>query len=152
MDGTLIPRPIHMAVRLMWVGAGLAALGVVVGLSTRSDIRHAVIKANPSASATTVDNTVNAYVASSVVSGIIGVALWLWMSAMNRRGRPWARILSTVFFGFATLGLLLTLGLHASALGVVSSLVSWLVGLGALVSLWRPESSAWYRAERERLP
>ena len=36
---------------------------------------------------------------------MIGIALWLWMARANGQGRNWARILSTVLFGVATLQL-----------------------------------------------
>ena len=39
-----------------------------------------------------------------VVVGLIGIALWIWMAQMNKRGRNWARITSTVFFALDTLG------------------------------------------------
>ena len=41
-----------------------------------------------------------------IVSGLVAIALWLWMARATRQGRNWARILSTVLFGLATLELI----------------------------------------------
>ena len=40
-----------------------------------------------------------------IVLGLVPIALWLWMARANGRGRNWARSLSTVLFGLATLTL-----------------------------------------------
>ena len=41
-----------------------------------------------------------------MVFGLVVIALWLWMARANGQGRNWARILSTVLFGLATLELI----------------------------------------------
>ena len=41
----------------------------------------------------------------TIVFGLVVIALWLWMARANGQGRNWARILSTVLFGLATLQL-----------------------------------------------
>jgi hypothetical protein len=35
-----------------------------------------------------------------MVSGLAVIALWLWMAQANGQARNWARILSTVLFGW----------------------------------------------------
>jgi hypothetical protein len=40
-----------------------------------------------------------------IVGGQVVIALWLWMAQVNSQGRSWARILSTVLSGLATLTL-----------------------------------------------
>ena len=82
-----------------------------------------------------------------VVVGIIGVGLWLWMARMNLKGRNWARITGTVFFGLNTLDLLGVFR-SASAVSAVFAIVTWLVGLGAVIMLWRRESTAYFKPQQ----
>ena len=42
----------------------------------------------------------------AIVFGLVVIALWLWMARANGQGRNWARILSTVLSGLATLQLI----------------------------------------------
>jgi len=89
-----------------------------------------------------------------LVFGLAGVALWLWMARANGQGRNWARILSTLLFGLATLQLLHPQS-HGSPAGfgvtvlyygvIVLFVVAWLVGAAAVWLLWRPASSAFLK-------
>jgi hypothetical protein len=86
--------------------------------------------------------------------------VWLWMARANGRGRDWARILSTVLLGLATLELISILsqpvvhvGLGGTVLGWIVSLLTWRIipvltclnGLAAVWLLWRPASSAFFK-------
>ena len=88
--------------------------------------------------------------------GLVVPALWLWMARANGRGRSWARIVSTVLFGLATLqparclrqaaapdSLVRRLGVSGPTLAVLT----WLVGLVVVWLLWRPASSAFFRPQ-----
>jgi hypothetical protein len=87
---------------------------------------------------------------------IIITGLWIWMARANKRGRSWARITATVFFGFLTAGDLawlitfltskITLAGLYIGLDVAFPLVYWLVALSAVVLLWRRSSSDYYTA------
>ncbi|MGA2828243.1 MAG: hypothetical protein ABSF03_19235 [Streptosporangiaceae bacterium] len=94
---------------------------------------------------------INALVTSSVVVvivvGIIAVGLWVWMARMNLKGRNWARITGTVFFGLNTLDLLGVFNGSASSVSAVFAIVTWLVGLGAVIMLWRRESTAYFKPQ-----
>ena len=60
------------------------------------------------------------------------------------RGRSWARVIAAVLFGFNTLGLLSTV-IRPAAIGTkIFDVLVWLVGLGAIVYLWRPDASEYY--------
>ncbi len=144
------PLAVQNAAKLMYVGAALALAGFIYSVSSRSQIKRDVINANPHASTTSVNHTVNQILVVAVISGLIGVGLWLWMAEMNKRGRSWARVVASVFFGFDTLGLLVGLSQSTPALSKAASVLTWVVGLGAIVLLWRPESSAFFSAARYR--
>lgn len=143
-----VPQTVLNAVKLMYVGAGLSLLGLILGLVTTSGIRSAYRKALPNASAATITRDVHAAEVFAVVIGLIGVGLWLWMAWKNRAGANWARILSTVFFGLDTVVILLSIGQHTSALDKILPLLTWLVGLAIVVLLWRKESSAYFRPQK----
>jgi hypothetical protein len=53
-----------------------------------------------------------------ILAGLALIALWLWMARATTQGRNWARILSTVLFGRATLELLSALAALAFNLGI----------------------------------
>jgi hypothetical protein len=79
---------------------------------------------------------------------VLGIALWLWMAWANNQGKNWARILSTVLFGLATLDMVGVLTEPKTVYGLVFPVLTWLVGLGAVFLLWRPESTAFFKTQR----
>ena len=87
----------------MYGGAAVSFAGLVIGLATASGLKSAIRKAQPTLTAAQVDNSARFIVAAAVISGLIGAALWLWMAWANKRGKSWARILSSVFFAVSTL-------------------------------------------------
>jgi hypothetical protein len=79
------------------------------------------------------------------------------MARANGHGRTWARILSTVLFGLATLQLrsdftqpVSHAGFGATVLyygGTALFAAAWLVGAAAVWLLWRPASSAFFKPQ-----
>lgn len=145
------PASIAMAVKLMYVGAALSLLGLLSTLFMRGSIRDAVQKASDNAAthltSAQVDAAVSAAVGVGVVSGLIGVALWLWMASANGKGRKWARILATIFFAFSVLGMLGSLAQHPPVLSLIISVLSVILGAYIIYLLYRPESSQYYAAQ-----
>ena len=92
-----------------------------------------------------------------ILAGLALIGLWLWMARATSQGRNWARILSTMLLGLATLELLSALELIGKN-GVAQAFfaaLTWLSGLAAVWMLWRPASSAFFksaRAARSRPP
>jgi hypothetical protein len=94
-------------------------------------------------------NQLNTFIISlAIVSGLVGIALWLWMARANGQGRNWARILSTVLFFLATLDLFGVLSQPKTLLGLVFPVLTWLIGLGAVILLWQRPSTEFIRAPR----
>jgi hypothetical protein len=91
-----------------------------------------------------------------IVFGLAAVSLWLWMARANGHGRNWARILSTVLFGLATLQLPGAFTQPTSHAGpgatvlyyavAVLFVAAWLAGAAAVWLLWRPDSSAFFKS------
>ncbi|MGB6582918.1 MAG: hypothetical protein WBF34_33890 [Streptosporangiaceae bacterium] len=139
------PPSVLNAVKLMYAGAAVSTVSLVISLIDISGTKAAIRKARPSLTAAQVNQLNTFIIALAVISGVLGVALWLWMSRANSQGRGWARILSTVLFGLATLDLFGVVSQPKTVLGLVFPLLTWLIGAGAVFFLWRPESSAFFK-------
>jgi hypothetical protein len=90
-------------------------------------------------------------VIGGLILGLVECGLWAWMAAKVKIGRGWARIVSTVFFGFWCVGLIsaigqVTLGRAALNVSVIFVIALWIVGLGAIIALWQPESGRYFEA------
>jgi len=145
------PASIALAVKLMYVGAALSLLGIIVTFLSRDTIRDSVEKASRDATKPMTSDQMDAAVALGVgfgiVLGLIGVALWLWMAVVNGRGRKWARVVATVFFGLSVLSLLGSLVQKPPVLSLVLGLVSLLLGAYIIVLLYKRESTEYYEAQ-----
>jgi hypothetical protein len=145
------PPSIRTAVRLMYVGAGLAALGFIVGLVTIGSLKQDIINASTKPLTTAQLHAAEVIgVATIVILGLIGIGLWLWMARANGAGKSWARIVASVLFGLNTLGLLAAVA-RPNAIGTkIFDILGWAVGLGATIFLWRRDSSDFFAANRVR--
>lgn len=144
------PKSIQNAVKLMYAGAGLSLLGIILSLATIGSLKKAIISKFPNYTTTQVHTAETVGVVSVIVVGVIGVALWLWMARANGNGRSYARIVAAVLFGLYTLDMILSFARAQGAVGLIFSLLSWLVGLGATIFLWRSDSSAYFAASKAR--
>jgi len=141
------PQSVVNAVKLMYAGAAVSTVSLVISLADISGTKAAIKKARPSLTATQV-NQLNTFIISlAIVSGLLGIALWLWMAWANKQGRNWARILSTVLFGLATLDLFGVFSQPKTLLGLVFPLLTWVIGLGAVFLLWRPDSTEFFKPQ-----
>lgn len=140
------PPSVLTAVKLMYAGAVLSMLSVVVGLTQKETIRKAIVSKYPSYTQSQIDAGVNFGLAFIVVGGIIGLALWLWMASANKKGHSWARITSTVLFVINSLGLLFNIVSGTSTVQTIFAVVVWLVALGAIIFLYRADSSAFFKS------
>jgi hypothetical protein len=139
------PNSVRNAVRLMYAGAALSAIVVIVTLVSIGSLKANILAHYPHYTATQRHTAEVAAVITSIIGGAIAIGLWLWMAWANGRGRNWARIVAAVFFGINTLDLLASFArVHAVGSLIVSVLV-WLVGLGAIVFLFNKESAAYFK-------
>ncbi|HET7243273.1 MAG TPA: hypothetical protein VFJ07_00460 [Streptosporangiaceae bacterium] len=138
-----------MAVRLMYAGAVVSALSLIVGLVTIGSLRNSLHKAQPSLTPTQLHDLQTVVVVGSIFIGLISIGLWLWMALMNKAGKSWARIVATVLFGLDTLFLLLGVARAGAAAGTLVSILTWLIGLGAVIYLWRKDASAYFNLQAD---
>jgi hypothetical protein len=132
----------------MYAGAAVNLIGlivsVVVPLADIAAVKTQIKKDHPKFTPAQVNQFFDQNIIVYAVQGAIIVALWLWMARANGHGKNWARITSSVFFALATVQLFLALG-TPSLLGLIFAALTWLIGLGAIVLLWRRESSDFFK-------
>ena len=138
------PRSIQIAVRLMYAGAAVTVIGLVLNLIAVATNENAVRAAHKHASPAQVHATHNALITAVVVNAVIEIGAWLLMARANRGGLKWARIISTVLFALSFWSFANLLLGSVTGISIAYSVVVWLVGLGAIFFLWQKDSSAFF--------
>jgi hypothetical protein len=152
------PAPVRTAVKLMYAGAVASAVELMIGLAlVILDIQVAA-RGRFLGHSLTAPQLRPLIIVVWVVFGLAVVALWLWMVRANAQGRNWARLLSTVLFGLATLQLrgAFTQPVSHAGFGVTvlyyGSIAlfaaAWLAGAAAVWLLWRPASRTFFKPPR----
>src|SRR5215470_7400840 len=145
------PSPVRNAVMLMYAGAALSAISLIVVVASRHSIETAIRKASTTAlTQHQVHQLAIAAITIAAVESLIAIGLWLLMAWANRGGKSWGRIMASVLFGLNTVLLLLSFTRAAASLSLAFSVLVWLVGLGAIVLLWRKESSQYFATVSQR--
>jgi hypothetical protein len=152
--GTQLPEPsqrpgppasVSRAAQLMYAGAAASLIGIVIDILTRSAINTALRSRNHNLTPSQVTTDAHAVLGGLVIGGLIAVGLWIWMALSCKAGKEWARTVSSVLFAVATIDLIASVVVPSSAWGRIYGLLVWLIGLGAIVMLWRPESTVFFR-------
>jgi hypothetical protein len=154
-------RTVRAAVRLMYAGAAVSTVNLIIILASIVDITayHALLGHRlTAAQVSQLLSTSN--VTLTVVTSLIPIGLWLWMARETGRGRAWACFLSTVLFGLATLSLSSVFPQEVfnisfvpavrvsffPLLGPTILVLTWLAGAAAVWLLWCPASTAFFRS------
>jgi hypothetical protein len=141
------PRSVRNAVKLMYTGAALEVLAVIIALVTIGSLKSDILARHPAYTAAQLHSAEVARTVPLVIGGLIAIGLWLWMAWANGSGRSWARVVSAVFFGINTLDLLISLFVVHAVATVIIGVVIWLVGLGAIVLIFSKESGPFYNQQ-----
>jgi hypothetical protein len=151
------PAPVLTAVKLMSAGAAVSAVELIIGLALIIVDLKVAASGRFLGHSLTAPQTRPLIITVWIVFGLVVMAMWLWMARANGQGRNWARILSTVLFGLATLQLrgAFTRPVSHAGFGVtvlyyggnVLFVAAWLVGAAAVWMLWRPASSAFFKPQ-----
>jgi hypothetical protein len=144
------PASVLTAVKLMYAGAAVSAISLIVSLATIGSLRSTIRSRDPGYTQTQIHSAEVVVVAFAVVAGLISIGLWLWMASANKSGKNWARITSSVFFGLNTLGVLAIFNQAEPVLSRLITILVWLVALGAIIMLWRKESGVYFSAASRR--
>jgi hypothetical protein len=145
------PQTIQTAVRLMWAGAALSAVSMVVSLLTlgslKTHLRQQLIDNSTTYNAHDFDVIYHTAVVAAVVGSLIAIALWFWMAWKNGQGRRWARIVATVLGGINLLSsLYAVLSGNSIAISMVLTVLNLILAITILVFLWQRDSSEFYAA------
>ena len=89
----------------MYAGAAVSAAGLIIGLALIIVDIKAAARRRFLGHSLTAPQMRPLIIAVWIVFGLVVIALWLWMARADGQGRNWARILSAVLFGLATLQL-----------------------------------------------
>jgi hypothetical protein len=138
------PRSVVRAVRLMYAGAAIELVALIVAIISRNSLKSAILKLHPHYTTLQLHHAEVLRTSALVIGAIIAVGLWLWMAAANSRGLSWARIVSAVFFGINTLALIISVTTARAVATLIVGIVIWLVGLATIVLLFNRESSPFY--------
>src|SRR5262249_61612112 len=90
------PPSVVMAIRLMYAGAVVSAVSLVVGLATVGSLRAALHKSQPSLTPTQLHDLQTIVIVGARVIGLISIALWLWMAVMKKADQSAAAIVVAV--------------------------------------------------------
>ena len=145
-------RTVRAAVKLMYAGAAVSTVNLIILMALIGDAKayHAMLGYHLTAAQ--VSRLTTLFITVSILWALVPIALWLWMARACGRGRNWARIVSTLLFGVATLDLTGFFGprgfrvsLVLTVFGPTIPVLYWLVGLAVVWLLWRPASRAFFR-------
>jgi hypothetical protein len=138
------PEPVQGAVKLMWGGAVGTAAQVIIALFYLGDVRayHLRVLGHQLTTAQLIHwRPLIATLAITV--GLAEIALWLCTARAAGQGKNWARTVSAVLAGLATLQLG---GIHGLA-DLFFAVLTWLTGLAAVWLLWRPSARAFFKPQ-----
>jgi hypothetical protein len=123
-----VPSTMLAAILLMYVGAAASLVTTVVSLSVTSSQWWSDYP--------------------------VSIIMWIFLARESTNGWKPAQAVGSVLFGIATLILSGEATSPQSGIATICDVVVWLVGLGAVICLWRPASSAFFLGLREhrRLP
>jgi hypothetical protein len=139
------PRPVVLAVRLMYAGAAATAIGVLISVIAVITGGEGALRADhPHATVAQLHATQNALITTAVVSGLLEVGAWIFMARANRGGLKWGRIVASVLFALATANLILRVVNGGGAANLIYTALTWLIGAGAVYFLWQRRASAWF--------
>src|SRR5258707_8220867 len=125
------PRSVMIAVRLMYAGAALTAIGLVMSVVAVATGENALRASHRHATLAQLHATQNFLITVAVVSGLVEIGAWLLMARANRSGLKWARIAATVLFALGTWNLISHIIGTATVTNISYTTLMWLVGLSA---------------------
>ncbi len=160
-DRLPVPAAVQNAVKLMYAGAAVSTVSLVISLTDISSFEKSINEQGRTALLNHAKATHTklteaqihqqlhqldiTLIGGSILSGVLGVALWLWMARVSTQGKNWARIVSTILFALATINLLSFILQPHTVLSLVFPVLTWLVGAGAIYLLWQRESTEFFK-------
>lgn len=142
------PTPVLAAGWLMYTGAAISLLHMLVVLATIGRVAAAFKRSHPVISESAAKSVAAVASVEVLVVGVVVIALWLWLAIASQQGHAWVRTVGTVLFGVATFMGFVVLRIPGisgvSAIGVVI----WLLGLVTVILLWQRKSGEFLASRR----
>jgi Protein kinase domain len=152
-----IPPPVLGAIRLMYVGAAVTLVDLILGsLVAETDSNYwsthrFAARAAVRLAAKHHQTMANILDTTTALGGVIGIVCWLVIAAACRRAHSWTRVVGTVLLVLDTASLLTVLLATHNDPGVkTASLLIWIIGLAAVIPLWGRQASNFFLAWRKR--
>ncbi|PZS33331.1 MAG: hypothetical protein DLM59_06625 [Pseudonocardiales bacterium] len=139
------PGSVVTAVRLMYAGAALGIVSIIVLLATKATLKQQIADNSPKLTAKEVDTALAIGVAFTVVVSLIVTVLYILLALQVGKGKGWARIVTLVLSGLGVLFGLAGFAQPAPAASRIVGIVGLLVDIAILVFLLRPDSNAYFR-------
>ncbi len=144
------PSTVQNAVYLMYAGAALGIIGMLVSLLTLDSMRQQVeeqfaAQGGGPVDQSLVDTSVTIGIGVGVVFGLVGAGLWIMNAIFCGRGANWSRILSTVFAAILVLSSLVTFVQPGSGFTKAITGLTLVVGIAAVVLLWQRPSNQFFQ-------
>jgi uncharacterized membrane protein SirB2 len=142
-----VPQSVTRAAQAMYVGAVASLVGIVIDFLTRHSLRTALQKNDHKLTTSQLNNLYHVEIGVFIIVGLLAAGLWVWMAQSNKAGKSWARIVATVLFGIDTLSLIAGAVAPGGAGTRIYGIVVWVIGLVAIIFLWRRESTAFFKPQ-----
>jgi hypothetical protein len=139
------PSSVVNAVRLMFVGAALGLAYLIVVVTTKSALRTAIAKKDPSFDSHKLDTVVNVSTVSALVVGVIYLVLFILLALQLPKGKNWARVITWVVNGLVIIGGLASLGQAIAPATLVVSLIRAAIGVAIVVLLLQKPSNDFFK-------
>ena len=139
-----VPPPIRTATTLMYLGALAGLIGLFAGIPASETIRENVRRSAPDNAEQVATFAVAGFWITVAVIGLVTTALWVFTARHTRRGQRWARTMASVLFGVYTAFVVAAsagvANMQRGGLSMWISLATWLIGLAAMVLLYRRDT------------
>ncbi len=133
------------AAQVMYVGAAASLIGIAIDFTALGALKDQISKRNHTLTPAQLATAQHVAIGGLIAAGLIAAALWIWMAQSCKAGKSWARVVATVLFGIDTLSQFIGATTGPSGLGRLYGLLVWLIGLAAVILLWRRESSGYFQ-------
>jgi hypothetical protein len=139
------PTSVLTAVKIMYAGAVVSVLHAVVYVATQGADKTAIERRYRHMPAGTVSTLTHVTVIAGVVVCLLGAVGFAWIARSCKSGRNWARVTASVLAVLGVLAAVYDLVSPRAAAVTVVSFAVCLIGLVAVVLLWRGSSSAYFK-------
>ena len=139
------PPSVQNAVKLMFAGAALGVLGMVILWATKGTLQEQIQRSDPSMSFESVTAATNVALTVGSAVLLVVVVLYLLLALQVRKDKGWARIVTLVLSGLGVLTGLASLAQTEPALSRAVSLAALVVDIGILVLLFQARSRDYFR-------